>query len=41
VKQNFSLASSAGRIEDIYREALEARYSLMRAHPVAEADLPH
>jgi glycosyltransferase involved in cell wall biosynthesis len=41
VKQNFSLASAAGRIEDIYREALEARYSLMRAHPVAEADLPH
>ena len=38
VKQNFSLAAAAGRIEGIYRDALEARYSSMRAHPVAEAD---
>ncbi len=40
VRQKFSLADLGRRIEDIYRDALEARYSLMRAHPVAEADLP-
>jgi glycosyltransferase involved in cell wall biosynthesis len=40
VKQNFSLGPVVARIEDIYRVALEARYSVMRAHPVAEADLP-
>ncbi len=38
VKQKFSLAVSAGRIEDIYRAALEARYSVERARAVAEAD---
>jgi glycosyltransferase involved in cell wall biosynthesis len=40
VAQNFSLAAAVGRIEDIYRSALEARYSVLRASPVAEADVP-
>ncbi len=40
VAQNFSLAAAAARIEAIYREALEARYTVIRAHSVAEADLP-
>lgn len=39
VKQNFSLGTAVQRIEDIYRSALEARYSVLRANPVAEADL--
>lgn len=38
VKQKFSLAATAGRIEEIYREALETRYSTRRASTVAEAD---
>lgn len=38
VKQKFSLPTTASRIEEIYREALEARYSLKRAGEVAEAD---
>jgi glycosyltransferase involved in cell wall biosynthesis len=38
VKQKFSLAATASRIEEIYRDALEARYSLGRAGAVAEAD---
>jgi glycosyltransferase involved in cell wall biosynthesis len=38
VKQKFSLAATAGRIEEIYRDALEARYSMKRASAVAEAD---
>jgi glycosyltransferase involved in cell wall biosynthesis len=37
VKEKFSLAATSGRIEDIYRGALEARYSLMRVGAVAEA----
>jgi glycosyltransferase involved in cell wall biosynthesis len=40
VEQNFSLAAAVRRIEDIYRNALEARYSVLRASPVAEADVP-
>jgi glycosyltransferase involved in cell wall biosynthesis len=40
VEQNFSLAPTVRRIEDIYRNALEARYSVLRASPVAEADVP-
>ncbi len=40
IKQSFSLAAAAGRIEAIYREALEARYSVVRTGPVAEVDLP-
>lgn len=40
VAQNFSLAAAVRRIEDIYRGALEARYSVLRASPVAEADVP-
>jgi glycosyltransferase involved in cell wall biosynthesis len=40
VKQNFSLTAAARRIEGIYRDALHARYSMLRAHSVAEADLP-
>lgn len=39
VKQNFSLAFAAARIEAIYRDALEARYSMIRAHGMAEANL--
>jgi len=39
VEQKFSLAITARRIEDIYRGALEARYSVLRAGAVAEADL--
>jgi len=39
VEQKFSLATSARQIEDIYRAALEARYSVVRAGAVAEADL--
>lgn len=38
VKEQFSLAATARRIERIYRDALEARYSLIRENPVAEAD---
>jgi hypothetical protein len=38
VAQRFSLAAMAARIEDIYREALEARYRLLRAPAVPEAD---
>jgi len=38
VKQKFSLTATAGRIEEIYREALETRYSTRRAGAVAEAD---
>jgi glycosyltransferase involved in cell wall biosynthesis len=41
VKQNFSLAASAARIEGIYRDALEARYSVLRANSVAEANASH
>jgi glycosyltransferase involved in cell wall biosynthesis len=37
VKEKFSLAATSRRIEDIYRGALEARYSLMRVGAVAEA----
>jgi glycosyltransferase involved in cell wall biosynthesis len=37
VEQKFSLAASARRIEDIYRAALEARYSLVRVGAMAEA----
>ncbi len=40
VEQNFSLPVTARRIEDIYRSALEARYSVLRGNPVAEVDLP-
>jgi len=38
VKQNFSLAAMAGRIEDLYRGALERRYRVVRASAVPEAD---
>jgi hypothetical protein len=38
VKQKFSLPATAGRIEEIYREALEARYSVERAGGVTEVD---
>ena len=38
VKQKFSLPATAGRIEEIYREALEARYSVERAGAVTEVD---
>lgn len=38
VKEKFSLAATASRIEEIYRDALEARYSIKRAGAVAEAD---
>jgi glycosyltransferase involved in cell wall biosynthesis len=38
-KQKFSLAAMAGRTEDIYRDALEGRYRMLRASPAAEADL--
>jgi len=37
VRQKFSLETAASRIEEIYREALEARYSVRRAGEV-EAD---
>ncbi len=40
VKQSFSLDAAAGRIEAIYRETLDARYSVVRTGPVAEVDLP-
>lgn len=40
VKQKFSLAVTARRIEEIYRNALEARYSVARGGAVAEADAP-
>ena len=39
VEQSFSLAAAAARIEAIYRDALEARYSIVRAGPVVEAGL--
>ncbi len=39
VAENFSLAASARRIEDIYRAALATRYSVVRAGTVAEVDL--
>ena len=39
VKQKFSLAVTAPRIEDIYRAALEARYRAHRASAVVEADV--
>ncbi len=39
VEQKFSLSVTSRRIEDIYRAALEARYSLVRAGAVAEADV--
>ncbi len=39
VEQKFSLSVTARRIEDIYRAALEARYSVIRASPVPEVDL--
>jgi glycosyltransferase involved in cell wall biosynthesis len=38
VQEKFSLSVTAARIEDIYRAALEARYSVTRAGAVAEAD---
>jgi hypothetical protein len=38
LKQKFSLAAMAGRIEDIYRDGLERRYSVVRASAVPEAD---
>jgi glycosyltransferase involved in cell wall biosynthesis len=38
VKQKFSLLTTAGRIEEIYRGALEARYSTGHAGAVAEVD---
>lgn len=38
VKQIFSLGSAVRQIEDIYRCALEARYTVSRATPVLEAD---
>jgi glycosyltransferase involved in cell wall biosynthesis len=41
VKQKFSLAATAGRIEEIYRDALDARYRLKRSSVVAEADAPN
>ena len=37
VEEKFSLSATARRIEDIYRAALEARYSLMRVGAMAEA----
>jgi len=40
VAENFSLAASAHRIEDIYRAALATRYSVVRAGAVAEVDVP-
>jgi glycosyltransferase involved in cell wall biosynthesis len=39
VKQNFSLRAAAAQVEGIYRDALEARYSVVRASPAPEADL--
>jgi len=39
VEQKFSLAVTARQIEDIYRAALEARYTTLRASAVAEADV--
>jgi glycosyltransferase involved in cell wall biosynthesis len=41
VAQRFSLGAMAARIEDIYREALEARYRVLRAAAVPEADFSH
>ena len=38
MEQKFSLAVTSRRIEAIYRSALEARYSLLRAGHVVEAD---
>ena len=38
VKQKFSLPATARRIEEIYREALEARYSVERAGAATEVD---
>ncbi len=39
VKQNFSLRAAAAQVEGIYRGALEARYSVVRASEAPEADL--
>jgi glycosyltransferase involved in cell wall biosynthesis len=39
VEQKFSLAVTARQIEDIYRAALEARYTTLRASAVPEADV--
>jgi glycosyltransferase involved in cell wall biosynthesis len=39
IEQKFSLAVTARQIEDIYRAALEARYTTLRASAVAEADV--
>ncbi len=39
VEQKFSLAVTARQIEDIYRAALEARYTSLRASAVAEAEV--
>jgi hypothetical protein len=37
LKKKFSLSAMAGRTEDIYRAALERRYSSLRAERVEEA----
>lgn len=39
IEQKFSLAVTARQIEDIYRAALEARYTTLRTSAVAEADV--